>query len=81
MFLFLAGTDYIGITGDLIFAPGSAQGDFECVYIPLIDDYVKELNESFTFAICPIRDEDVHITNFCAEVEIVDDDRKSFPLV
>lgn len=64
--------------GELHFGPGSVQGDLECVDISLIDDYVKEVNESFTFAICPIRDEDAHIANFCAEVEIEDDDSKSF---
>ena len=49
----------------------------ECVDVLLIDDRVKEMNESFTFGICPIRDDDVHIEDFFAEVTIGDDDSKS----
>ena len=77
----LAETDYYEAVGELHFEPGSMQGDLECVDVLLNDDCVKELNESFTFAICPIRDEDVYVEQFLSKVTIVDDDSKSFLLV
>ena len=69
---FTAGTDYENTTGELFFKPGYTQGDMECTDILLhYEDSVGGMNESFTFAICPVHDEDVHIEDYFAQVIIV----------
>ena len=69
---YTAGTDYENTTGELFFKPGYTRGDMECMDILLhYEDSVGDMNESFTFAICPVRDEDVQIEDYFTQVIIV----------
>ena len=71
------GTDYKARVCQLTFDSGSTAGDTSCVDIVIIDDDVKEANESFIFALCAGGDDDVHIDDFHADVHIWDDDSMS----
>ena len=70
-------SDYGSRYGDLLFLAGSVQGALSCVDIDIVDDHFKELNESFTFALCEGGDKALHLDDFYSVVGIVDDDSKS----
>lgn len=49
-------------------------GNTSCTEIDIINDNVKESNESFVFALCAGGDESVHIDDFYADVYILNED-------
>ena len=67
-------TDYVGRTSELPFASGSVAGNTSCTEIDIVDDYAKESNESFIFAIYAEEDYAVHIYTFYSDIYIFDDD-------
>ena len=68
------GTDYESSEGYLIFEEGSSSGSVQCATVPIVNDEVKEDNESFTFAISAGGDGDIVLGRTRTEVYIVDDD-------
>ena len=49
-------------------------GAYECINISIVDDYIKEENESFLAVLSPGGDEAVHLASHYADVYIIDDD-------
>ena len=68
------GTDYESSEGYLVFEGGSSSGSVQCATVPIVNDEVKEDNESFTFAISAGGDGDIVLGRTRTEVYIVDDD-------
>ena len=77
--MFVDGFDYDGRKEQLSFASGSASGAFECVDIEIIEDRIKERNETFVFSLSAGGDEAVHIIDHYATVHILDDDSTLWP--
>ena len=57
-----------------MFEGGSSSGSVQCATVPIVNDEVKEDNESFTFAISAGGDGDIVLGRTRTEVYIVDDD-------
>ena len=68
-------TDFLGSKYPVLFGSTSVPGTVECIDLEIIDDYVKEDNESFVAVLSPRGDEAVHLLNHYAYVYIIDDDR------
>ena len=66
--------DFVGGKYQLHFENGSVSGAIDCIDIEIIDDYIKEGNESFLAVLSPGGDEAVHLVNHYADVYIIDDD-------
>ena len=56
-----------------MFEGGSSSGSVQCATVPIVNDEVKEDNESFTFAISAGGDGDIVLGRTRTEVYIVDD--------
>ena len=80
-FLHIDESDYGSTSGELTFEASfgdlSGVGDSECVDIVIVNNYIKEYDESFVFAICSGGDDDVEICEREANVLIDDEDSKS----
>ena len=74
-FVSLDETDFLGSKYPVLFDSTSVPGTVECIDLEIIDDYVKEDNESFVAVLSPKGDEAVHLLNHYAYVYIIDDDR------
>ena len=70
-------TDFLGSKYPVLFGSTSVPGTVECIDLEIIDDYVKEDNESFVAVLSPKGDEAVHLMNHYAYVYIIDNDRMS----
>ena len=77
LFLNIDGSDFFSNTNELKFENGSISGTVECTNLEIIDDTIKEGNESFALVFCPGGDEAVHLQDHSATVHIIDDDRMS----
>ena len=66
--------DLLGSECQLHFESDSVSGVVECIEIVIIDDDLKEDNESFLIFLSPGRDKAVHLVNSHADVHIIDDD-------
>jgi hypothetical protein len=66
--------DFVGGKYQLHFENGSVSGAIDCIDIEIIDDNIKEGNESFLVVLSPGGDEAVHLVNHYADVYIIDDD-------
>ena len=66
--------DLLGSKYQLHFESDSVSGVVECIEIVIIDDDLKEDNESFLIFLSPGRDKAVHLVNSHVEVHIIDDD-------
>ena len=80
-FLHIDESDYESSSGELTFEASfgnlSEVGDSECVDVVIVNNDIKEYNESFVFAICSGGDDDVEICEREANVLIIDEDSKS----
>ena len=47
----MEGSDYIGDSAEVIFPITAVQGDIECTYITIVDDYALECSQNFTVSI------------------------------
>ena len=66
-------TDYIRIEGSLTFEANSSSGTLECTSVPIVDDELKEENESFIFVISS-SDDAVRLDVTTTDIHITDDD-------
>ena len=80
-FLHIDESDYGSISCELTFEASfgdlSGVGDSECVDVVIVNNDIKEYDESFVFAICSGGDDDVEICEREANVLIDDEDSKS----
>ena len=69
----MAGFEYVGISSDVTFVPGSASSDVQCMNISIIDDTALEGNFSFIVSLTS-SDPDVLVGRDTATIIITDDD-------
>ena len=74
------GTDYEDGANSVTFDAGSSSGSEECVNVTMIDDNVKEENESFLFVISPGGDGAVVLGISSADVLVTDDDGQKYEI-
>ena len=74
------GTDYESSEGYLMFEEVSNSGSVQCATVPIVNDEVKEDNESFIFVISAGGDSDVVLEKSSTDVSIIDNDGMSPPL-
>ena len=63
------GSDYKGVSADLVFTVNSSNGDMQCIDVDIIDDMVVETNETFTVTLTT-SNQYIRIGNNMATVDI-----------